>query len=267
MNLKRIPVSVCLTTGLLLVFPISAHAVTANLSSGSATNLTTSAIDGGTFSTIPGSTTINFNSQANPTAVTTGNGSSKVNSYKFNSGIATYEWTTTGSTTPTTAIKKDSFAPPGPLGVTNGSNYLAVFGEPVTITFSQPLGYFGLDWGFADTTNTVEFYKNTTDTTASAKFTCTSLFSSSTCSSGGGGNEQSSYVDFTAKDANDTFSKIVLSNGTGTGFETDNHAYRIRVPFGFSPGLGILGLGALGSIAGIKSKVQKWKLSSRSAVN
>lgn len=266
MNLKRIPVSVCLTTGLLLVFPISAHAVTANLSSGSATNLTTGATDGGTFSTIPGTTTIDFNSVTNPTPTTTGSGKNAVNSYKFTSGIVTYEWTTTGSTVATTAIKQDQYAPPGPAGVKNNSKYLAVFAEPVTITFSQPLGYFGLDWGFADTTNTIAFYKNSNDTNASTTFTCANVFPSSTCS-GADSAQSSSYVDFTANNANDTFSKIVLSNGSGTGFETDNHAHRVRVPFGFSPGLGILGLGALGSIAGIKSKVQKWKLSSRTAVN
>jgi len=73
----------------------------------------------------------------------------------------------------------------------------------------------------------------------------------------------SRYVDFFSGPG-ESISKVVLSetgNSTnpGNGFESDNHSY--KVPFEFSPGLGILSLGALGAIAQLKSQVQKWKTS------
>lgn len=55
-----------------------------------------------------------------------------------------------------------------------------------------------------------------------------------------------------------------LPSSGGFLFTPNGNSYSVQaVPFEFSPGLGILALGACGAIAQLKSKVQKWKFSGR----
>jgi hypothetical protein len=184
----------------------------------------------GTFSSFGNTTftttTIDFNSATLP-----GGGS-------FSSGLATY----TSSNSGATPIRTDGLAPsytpgttPATGGIGNTSRYLAVYtGETVTVTFSKELDYFGFDFGLTDPGNTVTFYQGNT---VISTFLGSSL----------GGTFQSGYnvyVNFFAN-SNEHFTRIVFTNTSGGGFETDNHAYRQAVPEPY-PLPALVGLMALG---------------------
>ncbi len=142
----------------------------------------------------------------------------------------------------------------------------------VNITFSTPVKYYGLYWGLINASNTIKFYDvnnnqlSITSTSAGNVITGQDLKNrDSTITLDGSGTNGSKYVDFFAEPG-ESISKVVLPEASSSsGFETDNHAY--KVPFGFSPGLGILTLGALGAIGQIKSRVQKLKSSEKIAIN
>jgi hypothetical protein len=254
MKFKSILASVCFGTGTLLSFSVAAHAVTSSLSAGTSG----SPNNQGTFSTVPGTTTINFNSASSSLLNNT-------NTYTFtDSGITvTYTWT---NPTPSTRILANLYAPPNPTGdiivrkpapSNNTSRYLSVQAQDVTITFSAPMKYFGLNWGYADTgtLDSVSFFNgdDPLDT-----FKGDTVFGSQI---GKVDNvEPSTYVNFMAS-GNQTFNRVVLSNSGSSSapFESDNHAYR-QVPFGFSPGLGIVVLGACGAVSQLKNQVKKRKV-------
>src|SRR5258708_6052706 len=89
-----------------------------------------------------------------------------------------------------------------------GGDWLGLNNQSTTITFNQPIDYFGLAWGSADSGNSLQLFNG------AAPVGATFL--------GGGGNL---YVNFFAG-AGEQFTRIVLSY-SGCCFETDNHSYRL----------------------------------------
>jgi hypothetical protein len=152
----------------------------------------------GQFSSVPGVTTVDFESGA-PT-----------------SGLAIY-----------------SAPGPGPAVVSGNSGssiisaddysrYLAVsiLGDargtsPVTIDFANPLDYFGLYWGTPSTNNTISFFNG--DTLVQS-FSGDAVVGSVTPSA-------AVYVNFFAEPG-ESFNKVVLSDSS-IAFESDNHAYKV----------------------------------------
>jgi hypothetical protein len=130
--------------------------------------------------------------------------------------------------------------------------------ENVTIEFSTPMRYFGLNWGYADTAtpDSVQFFNGNTNL---GTFTGATVFGNEINTTTPA--EPSTYVNFTAG-SGQTFNKIVLSNNgsSSSGFESDNHSYS-TVPFGFSPSLGIVALGILFGIRKLFKRVNNSKLS------
>jgi hypothetical protein len=150
----------------------------------------------GEFSSVPGVTTIDFESGA-PT-----------------SGFAIYSAPGPGpavvSGNTTTSIMSDD----------DNTRYLAVsvLGDargtsPVTIAFANPLDYFGLYWGTPDPNNTISFFNG-----------ATLLQSFSGAAVVGSMNPSAAvYTNFFAAPG-ESFNKVVLSDNFA--FESDNHAYK-----------------------------------------
>lgn len=195
----------------------------------------------GTFSSEPDVTTVDFN------LINT----SKPGTYSFGSGS---NQVTYSGITGSASIASGTYAPPGPSGQANQGKYLSVFsGNDVTISFATPKTYFGMNWGFADGNNLIKFYTNASDTNPTKSFRASDIPLRTTSP------QQSAYVNFFSNNSTDSFSKIAISNtATGSAFETDNHSFKY-VPFGFSPGLGIVGLGACGAIVQFKRRWQQEK--------
>jgi hypothetical protein len=118
-------------------------------------------------------------------------------------------------------------------GAGGTGNYFALGAQsgsalPVTLTFSRPESYFGLDWSAADANNTITFYSGTN---AISTFNDASAFSFTTPgdayygnpNNGGDPGEPFAYLNFNGTDGT-TFTSVVFSNNgtTGTGFEADN---------------------------------------------
>jgi len=151
----------------------------------------------GEFSSVPGVTTIDFESGA-PT-----------------SGFAIYSAPGPGpavvSGNTTTSIMSDD----------DNTRYLAVsvLGDargtsPVTIAFANPLDYFGLYWGTPDPNNTISFFNG-----------ATLLQSFSGAAVVGSMNPSAAvYANFFAAPG-ESFNKVVLSDNFA--FESDNHAYKV----------------------------------------
>lgn len=194
----------------------------------------------GCVTSIIGATTINFNDGTAPS-----------------SGFATYSYP---SGTTLVRSTNESGIAAAPLGDT--TPYVSIGpspnASPVNITFQAPLDQFGLYWGSTDSYNSISFFRNLTDTTAFATYSGTAITPAAD------GNqltdENNVYVNFLAQNSNEYFSKVELSSSE-QAFENDNHSYRSAtpVPFEFSPGLGILALGACGAISQLKSAMQKQK--------
>jgi hypothetical protein len=152
----------------------------------------------GEFSSVPGVTTVDFESGA-PT-----------------SGLAIY-----------------SAPGPGPAVVSGNSGssiislddysrYLAVsiLGDargttPVTIDFANPLDYFGLYWGTPSANNTISFFNGDT---LLQSFSGDAVVGSINPSG-------AVYTNFFAGPG-ESFNKVVLSDSS-IGFESDNHAYKV----------------------------------------
>ena len=174
-----------------------------------------------------------------------------------------------------TGITNDTFAPKGPAGQVNTSNYLAVFsGISVDFTFdttslannptsNNAITLFGVDFGFVDASNKIIVTKTIDNST----------FTTSTVGFGSGDidlatfinprtsalvtNEDQVYITLTADAGiNERITKVSIvqentPSGQTGGLETDNYAftffptYATPVPFEFSPQLGILSVGTL----------------------
>ncbi len=152
----------------------------------------------GQFSSVPGVTTVDFESGA-PT-----------------SGLAIYSAPGPGpavvsGNTITSALSTD-----------DNTRYLAVsvLGDargtsPVTIAFANPLDYFGLYWGTPSANNTISFFNGNT---LLQSFSGDALYSI-VPSTG------AAYANFFAE-AGESFNKVVLSE-ISVAFESDNHAYKV----------------------------------------
>jgi hypothetical protein len=148
----------------------------------------------GQFSSVAGSTTVNFD------AIALGNQS-------FVSGIATYQ--------------ANIFA----VGVGGGGDLpddttrgaRALEGTNMTVDFSTPINYFGFYFGSPDPNNSVQIFNGATSilTLTGAQLIGMGV---------PGGTGGFAYVNFTAQ-GSEQFTRIVFST-PNFPFETDNHAFR-----------------------------------------
>ena len=167
-------------------------------------------LDQGAFSEFTGKkgvTTINFN---DGTAPTTG-----PVQFSFENGIST----SSGQT----GIYNDVWAPAGPDGERNQSNYLAVFqGNKVTIDTTREMNYFGINWGAISPGNEFSFYNG--DQLVKS-FTTADVNPIAPVKVSHQNDEGSGFIHFYADTANETFNKIVVSQTGGGGFESDNYSF------------------------------------------
>jgi hypothetical protein len=130
-----------------------------------------------------------------------------------------------------------------PLGLPDDTKYLTLGGtnepSPVTITLGSLQNYFGLYWGSIDDYNTVEFFNGAVSV---GSFTGLQVAGLTGLAANGGqfSNASNRYVNFLAG-GGEAFNKVVLSSSRAA-FESDNHAFR-QIP---TPALlpGLIGLGA-----------------------
>ena len=158
----------------------------------------TSVAGQGQFSSVPGVTTIDFESLA-PT-----------------SGFAIYS-----APGPGPAVVSGNTAS-SILSLDDNTKYpaVAVLGDPrgtapVTIAFANPLDYFGLDWGTPSPNNTISFFNGST---LLQSFTGDALYIATTSTG-------AAYANFFAGPG-ESFNKVVLSENS-IAFESDNHAYKV----------------------------------------
>jgi len=152
----------------------------------------------GQFSSVPGVTTIDFESGA-PT-----------------SGLAIYSAPGPGpavisGNSGSSIISADDFTKylvVSILGDTKGTS-------PVTIAFANPLDYFGLYWGTPSSNNTISFFNGDT---LLQSFSGDAVI-------GGVTPNAAVYANFFAEPG-ESFNKVVLSDSS-IAFESDNHAYKV----------------------------------------
>lgn len=197
------------------VLPLSADIV---MTTG---GVTCAKADSGLCTAVSGATTITFDGLLSTTAS------------GYTDGIATYSWS--GSTSPFVKGSTSTYAaPPG-----DKTTYLTVgsgggLPNPVTITFSTPMSYFGMYLGSPDSYNVMAFSHGTL------------IKEFSGFSPGNGNQELGYYLNFRVVGPNAVkFDKIVMSS-TQAAMETDNHAY--SAPDG---GMTLMLLG--GALVGIES--------------
>jgi len=152
----------------------------------------------GQFSSVPGVTTIDFESGAP------------------SSGFAIYSAPGSGP-----AVVSGNTASSS-IWLDDNSRYLAVsvLGDargttPVTIAFANPLDYFGLYWGTPSSNNTISFFNGDT---LLQSFSGDAVI-------GGVTPNAAVYANFFAEPG-ESFNKVVLSDSS-VAFETDNHAYKV----------------------------------------
>lgn len=193
----------------------------------------------GQFSSVPGVTTIDFESGA-PT-----------------SGIVVYSAPGSGPAVVSGNLPYIYAPPPD-----DATKYLTVapFGNelgnrPVTINFAQKLDYFGLHWGSFGEGNSMAFYKGDTLIQSFTDADIASMI--------GVGLGYDAYVNFFAQ-AGEFFDKVVMDS-SGIAFESDNHAYKIANPKSVpdpSSTLGLLAFGTFGVSSLLKRKQQQEVLNS-----
>jgi hypothetical protein len=152
----------------------------------------------GQFSSVPGVTTIDFESGA-PT-----------------SGLAVYS-----APGPGPAVVSGNSGS-SIISADDSSKYLAVsvLGDargtnPVTIAFANPLDYFGLYWGTPSANNTLSFFNGDT---LLQSFSGAAIASNVTTNA-------AVYANFFAEPG-ESFNKVVLTDSS-IAFESDNHAYKV----------------------------------------
>ncbi|NEP84283.1 MAG: hypothetical protein F6K39_42925 [Okeania sp. SIO3B3] len=165
----------------------------------------TSVAGEGQFSSMPGVTTIDFNSGAAPTSGDI--------VYSASGGSPTIvQGTILGAGAPIDDLTKYLVVSSSPVG--NPGNFGT---SPVTINSDGLLNYFGLYWGTIGTGNRIDFYQGDTFLQS---FTGKDILDSFTR----GNNADSEYINFSAAGVGDYFDKIVLSDSLA--FESDNHAFK-----------------------------------------
>lgn len=137
----------------------------------------------------------------------------------------------------------------GGAGNPSGSNYVVQGANGVNATelsLNDSVGYFGLWWSAGDNQNVLEFYS---DSTLVARFTTDSLLNAITSRGGYNGNpatgslggansgEPYAFVNFFGEE-NTTWNRIVFSNTSGSGFESDNHTIRDKTWGGYTEEVG-----------------------------
>ncbi len=121
---------------------------------------------------------------------------------------------------------------PDAYGGSNQTLYVAVGAQSGTTTFNLTFPglrtYFGFYWPAGDAQNHVDFYDGAT---LQGTFSVADILPSLTPAYYGNPNtgqntaEPYVYLNFTSSDLASRFDRVVFrNNGTGTGFETDNHS-------------------------------------------
>jgi hypothetical protein len=190
-------------------------------------------------------------------------GLSTVRTIDFNSGsvpttgFAKYSFQNASGSS---SVRTDRWAPAGVNGEVNSSNYLAVFnGNKVEIKLGTLTNYFGVGLGAISPGNTFSFYRGSTlvKSYSTADFNAAASLQASQH-----GGERNGFGHFYASNASESFDRMVISQISGGGFETDNHSFNIGSGgFNFDdpsksvpePGI-MLGLVAIGGTAFAKRK-------------
>lgn len=121
---------------------------------------------------------------------------------------------------------------PNAFGGSNQTRYISVGAQSGTttysLTFNSLQSFFGLYWAAGDAQNSLEFFNGAT---LLATFTTSQVNAGLSSAYNGNPNtgqdltEKFVYLDFTSNALGTNFNRVVfLNNGTGTGFETDNHS-------------------------------------------
>jgi hypothetical protein len=141
----------------------------------------------------------------------------------------------------------------------DASKYLSVGAQSgqtsYTLTFNSPQSYFGLLWNALDSENSLTLYNGSTALMTFNASTFSSLSSLYKGNPSGTFKGQDSGEDFFFLNifgtSGTTFTSVVFSNnGTGTGFESDNHTILASaVPEPSTYGMLFAGLSALGIAA------------------
>ncbi len=158
--------------------------------------------------------------------------------FDFNSLDTGYQsnvaWSGVGSYDQLTVMPVDVY---GGAGNPNGSNYSVQGAGGVsesTLNLTSGTGYFGLWWSAGDNQNVLEFYSGSF---LVARFTTQTLLDALTDQPGyhgnpmtgtfSGGNyaEPYAFVNFFGE-GDTTWDRIVFTNTSGSGFESDNHTVR-----------------------------------------
>lgn len=116
-----------------------------------------------------------------------------------------------------------------------GSNYsVQGIGTPVkatTLTLNTPSSYFGFYWSAGDSSNMLQFYKGNN---LVAEFTTKSLLSNlpgdyygNPLNRSTNKGEPYAFINFYG-DISTTWDKIVMTNATSSGFESDNYTSRVQ---------------------------------------
>lgn len=153
---------------------------------------------------LPNTTTITFNSGQAPTT-----------------GFAQYSFERNRNNA--SSVRSDKWAPAGPQGEVNISNYLAVFqGDKVTIKLAKTLNYFGINWGAISGGNIFSFYMNDKLIKSFSTANVNPVAPVKAAQHGGEGN---GFVHFYSTSKADNFNRIVIEQKGGGGFESDNHSF------------------------------------------
>lgn len=159
--------------------------------------------------------------------------------FNFNS-LATNEthtnvaWSGVGSFDQLRVLAADSYGGAVDPGFDYGSPY-SVQGfsgvNTTTLTLTQPHAYFGFWWSAGDANNILDFYNGEnlvghfTTATLLDQLSSTNDYRGNPRDRGLNYGENYAFINFFGQEGT-TWDKIVLSNGSGTGFESDNYTDR-----------------------------------------
>jgi hypothetical protein len=208
----------------------------ASVSTASAGVIATAQAAGTQFTTVANTTTVTFDSLPTTTLPSTwAGGLTAIGTYSTGAAI----------------VGSDTF------GGANKTNYISVGAQSGTTSYTLALpglqSYFGMYWLAIDPQNKLEFLNGAA---VVGTFTHNNFDGLGDAYNGNPNytpkldqSEHFVYVNFTV-DAGTKFDSIRFSNnGTGTGFESDNHAILSGVPEPSTYGLMLAGLGVIGALA------------------
>ncbi len=147
-----------------------------------------------------------------------------------------------GSNNKTSVGGEKRWAPAGVNGEENTSDYLQVFkGKSAvieTVKEGDTFNYFGINLGALSGGNTLEFFNagnavefNYTDSKGMAQAATTLTYNILTAlaptAAQQHGGQTNGFFEFFSEGMDDNFDKIVISQLSGGGFETDNHTFRV----------------------------------------